>query len=214
MVVKDQARRYQSALDVLRDLRTGTMTSIPEEKPPEPAQDPAARQRRMLLIGAASLACLMSLAMIFLPLGRRSGTLPHRTDRTAARNHPQRLRRRMEAGRWKALDGKPREIAVKPRDRIFVNGKAKLLRDLLPEDRVAIKIRHDEYGLLIQELQATRPELHRGVIVAVKADEGQFTLKVSEGEDQGKKIVIACLRRQSALQRPGRSTTIRCSWPT
>ena len=194
----------------------GTMTAIPEEKPPEPAQDPAARHRRTLPIGAGLPGLpYVPHGMIFVPLGGRSGPLPRRAARAAARNHPQRLRRRVGAGPGIRLDVRPREIAVKPRDRIFINGKAKLLRHLQPEDRASIKIRRDEYGLLIQEIQATRPELHRGVIVAVKPDEGQFTLKVTEGEEQGKKIVISLPTNvKTVLHGRRESITIRCSCPT
>jgi len=191
LVVKDQAQRYQSALDVLRDLRAGTLTSIPEEKPPEPAQDPAAKRRRMLVIGAAAFACLVSVLMYFmLPGGRTSAR------RVGPAGPLRGTIRSVYVDEWKlvlesAEDGQPREIAVKPKDRIFINGKAKLLRDLQPEDQASIENLHDKYGFPIQEIQAARPESSRGTIVAVKADEGQFTLRVGEGEERGKKIVIA-----------------------
>lgn len=191
LVVKDQARRYQSALDVLRDLRPGAMTAIPEEKPPEPAPDANAKRRRMLVIGAAAFACLISALMVFMPSAGRRGT--------RALGPPPPLRgtiRNVYVDEWKlvlesAEDGRPREIAVKPKDRIFINGKSTLLRDLQPNDQASIKNVPDDYGFPIQEIQATRPELNRGIIAAVKPDEGQFTLKIGEGEEQGKKIVIA-----------------------
>ena len=47
-------------------------------------------------------------------------------------------------------------------------GKA-VSRDLQPDDQASIKNLRDEYGFLIQEIQATRPELHRGVIVCASS---------------------------------------------
>jgi len=194
-VVKDQARRYQSARDVLRDLKTDTsaIDQPPEEEDAqaEAARALAARKKRRLrfaAIGAMAFSLVLCVAMLLPKKPPPAPVGPPEPTRGVVTNvYPDEWRLAITS----STDGSASEIRFKRYDRFFINDKSHLLRDLQPHDQVVIKKVRDSSGRLIQEIYAYRPEVHKGRIKAIEADEGQFTLTIEEGDDQGKQLTVS-----------------------
>jgi len=187
MVAKDPRQRYATAAEALRDLRADMLAStmLEEKKAPPP---PPPKRRRWLAIGAVTLSLLVTAALVLLPGEKKT--------RTAATVEPTRgiLRDVLPDEQRIVLelkgDGKRREIPLKSRDRIFINRhETQVLRDLKAGDRVTLRLIRDDMGRQITEVHAFRPETRRGRIVALKPDEGRFTLQ-PEGAEQAKNIDV------------------------
>ncbi|NQT17837.1 MAG: hypothetical protein HQ582_34105, partial [Planctomycetes bacterium] len=76
LVYKDQGRRFRSAQDVIRHLRSGRVADLPPE-PPDPeaeaAAAEAARKKRTLRIGAISAMVVSALLCLWMLLPNRPG---------------------------------------------------------------------------------------------------------------------------------------------
>jgi len=192
MIVKDQAQRYTSAIEALRDLRPGRSMLPPAEQPPVQAdlqQAAKAKRRRVRVLAGTLLAGLLAALAIWLlvPLQKPAGPIAPQATRGLVRDVFLDERKLVLES---SEDGKPLEINVRPRDSILINGRASILRDLVRDDRVTIRILKDELGQAIREFRVSRPELSKGRVAEVAAEQGQFTVAVTEGEDKDRRLVL------------------------
>lgn len=167
LVVKDQARRYQSAQEVLRDLTAGPpvvdRTSQEEDREAAAGAEAARKKRRLRLVAvfATFFSLTLCLAMLFsgnegkpprLPRGEITGVFPDDWKMTLASSEDERVR----------------EVSFKPHDQFFVNDKPVRLRDLRQGDQVVVKRTRDEaLGRWILEVHATRPKIDSGRITSI-----------------------------------------------
>lgn len=193
LVVKDQAKRYRTAAEAMADLRgKGSSVSV-AAKPPAIDEAPRIRRRRVVTASVALAVCLMLAlgALFFLPQAQRkdsSAGPPEPTRGVVREVLPEEQKFVLET----ADDGKRLPVTLKIKDRIFINRKeTRIFRDLRSGDRVTLRLLRDETKGTITEVHASRPQTRKGRISNVKADEGQFTLAVTEGDDQGKSRKIA-----------------------
>lgn len=190
LVVKDQARRYKSAAEVLADLRADRLGA--GHAPPPVAAPPKKKRKKWVTLLATFLVSISAVvcAVMLLPQAPEK-------KKTGPPPPPQGIVRNIYLDERKFViesseDGKPREITVRPKDRIMINGKARLLRDLQSGDRVIVKtFRDTETQASLLDIDASRPEVSRGVISVVRPDLGEFTLKRTEGDDKGEPLTIS-----------------------
>lgn len=183
LAVKDQARRYHSAQEVLRDLRPEAV-AVGQLESPDETLDPQETRRKKLRRLAAVLACVCSLLVCILLLlpGRPPAVKP--TEPQATRGTV----RQIYVGEHKLVleradDGRPLEIAVTPRDEIVVNDKKELLRDLQPGDRATVETHRGASGW-IKRIVVTRPLSQQGRIQEVDANQGKLTIAVDDEEEK------------------------------
>ena len=81
-------------------------------------------------------------------------------------------------------------ITLKNRDRVYINEIPHIIDDLQVKDDVVVRSLRDDSGQSIQEVRAYRPDLNKGHIKSLKADEGKFMLAIDEGDEQGKEKSI------------------------
>lgn len=194
LVAKDQRRRYQTAGDVIRDLKADTTElDAPTEKedPEEIARrEREAKKKRLVRIGAiAALACSVLLSIVML-LPKKKAPPPAGPTEVAGVITNVYLNERKLALKLDE-DGSAKEFALSSWDQYFVNGRSQLLRDLKPNDHVTLEFTHDDKGRRITKVYATRPEESVGLIASIEADEGHFALAVGEGPDKGKQLDIS-----------------------
>ncbi len=194
LTVKDQSRRYQSAEDVLRDLRLGDHGVAPppvqEDAEARAASEAAARKKKRMRIGAiAALACSLALSVVMLiPRGEAPPPpAPPEPGRGVVRNVLVGERRLVIEA---TQDGSVEELDFRPGDRFFVNDRELTLRDLAPGDEVEVSEFRDESGRRIKEVRATRPVGHVGIVAEVKPEDATFTLAVTEGDEKDEKLII------------------------
>jgi len=191
LVQKDPARRYQSARDVLRDLRHDpSAVAVP------PAEDEAAlaaaeaaakkkRRMRMVAVLAMALSLMISIAML-LPEREKPQPPPEPgpTSGVIQKVFPDERRIVLEVGE------EPEMIELKPHDRYFLNEDSVLLRELMPNDNVTISVVRDESGRRILEVHAHRPVVHKGRVLEVDKELGQLRFAITEGKDEGKEQTV------------------------
>ena len=83
-----------------------------------------------------------------------------------------------------------RRCSPRDGDSIFINDKTHFITDLQPKDDVVIKLLHGNRGQPIQQVWAYRPNVNKGHVKSLKADEGKFMLAIDEGDEQGKEKSI------------------------
>jgi serine/threonine-protein kinase len=199
MIVKDPARRYASAAEALRDLRTDPRAALGlgEEFDPaaEAARIAAVRRKRLLrYVALAAMAFSLMLSLVIL--------LPAKGGKPAA-GPPQPTRGRVARVTIEppeldivTVDDKGKEIPLpipysSLRDQVYINGRPASLEELQPHDTVEIKKLIDPHTkLAFQEVRATRPKMDKGHIQTLLADESAFVLVVDEGDNQGKQLRI------------------------
>ncbi|MGO8750123.1 MAG: protein kinase domain-containing protein [Thermoguttaceae bacterium] len=168
---KDQSQRYQSAAEVMQDLRAGQLARSAVAPPPIPsAAPPVDRKKRLVRIAAiAAIACsaLLSLAMLW-PLPSAS--------KPVKKNGPR-------EGVVRSIDPDDRSLVFqetgetkggavlkfKPADKFFINEKEAKLRDLKVDDRISVATQR-EPGRIVTIVYAARPEPVQGRIKSVDAD--------------------------------------------
>jgi eukaryotic-like serine/threonine-protein kinase len=194
MVVKDQVRRYHSAADVLRDLRTNAhQAPVPEELPPQldPALNQRAKRRRILTMAGTFLlvlAAVVGIAIFLMPEPPKVVKKQPPAVRGMVRNVYVDERKFIIEDSDK---GKPYEVHFQTRDSILINDKAQLLRDLQPGDHVLIKTEFDEHRFPMKRIFASRPVTNEGTIEAVKAETGELKVKVpGPGANQSTALLL------------------------
>jgi len=176
MVAKDQSRRYHSAQEALRDLRT-RQTSIGPIEPAAAGAENVPKQKRLMRIGAiAALVCsvLVSVAML----------LPSKSQPTAPLKETEPLqgvvRSIYKAEGSIAIEAVPdnrrEQVGFKPSDKFYINKKEAGFLDLKVGDQVAIEVHRDDQNRKIAMVHATRPETQEGRIKAIEPEAGRFTV--------------------------------------
>lgn len=184
LVVKDQARRYHSAQEALRDLKPQTVAVGQLEASDEAIGAQDARKKKIRRL-AAILACICSLlvcALLLLPARPQPAqpSEPQATRGTVRQIYVDERRLVLE----RADDGRPLEIEIRRHDEIVVNGKKELLRGLQPGDRATVETYRDAIGRRITRIAATRPLSQQGRVQEVDADQGKLTIVVGDDEEQ------------------------------
>lgn len=177
LVAKDQARRYHSAQEVLRDLRAGQLAPARAADADAAADAAAAKKKRMMRIGAIT-AVVFSMLLSLLML------LPSRPKKAAEPKEHEPL-----VGTVRSIyksessiaievrpDGHREQPAFKPSDKFYINKKEAGFFDLKVGDDVEIEVHRDEQGRKVAIVHATRPETQQGRIKAVEPDSGRLTL--------------------------------------
>lgn len=188
LVQKDQALRYTSARDAIEDLRAHRMAAKQPEAPPAAAPAPRpSRRRRLLAIGAFALS--LTVVLGFLLLDRRSAPKTRPEGPPALRGvvrevWPEERRLSLES----SDDGRAIELRFRTEDRIFVNGKSRLLYDLRRGDRLEAKL--DPLGRFASPVQVTREETGAGLVTKVSPESGQIVVQFTEGEGRGRQQAI------------------------
>lgn len=188
LTAKNPAERYPTADAALADLmRDPNLLATPAPEDELPAMSTAQKRKRFIAIGAFAVSCLLCVAML-VPWGSRSVAQP------PPEIEPGRgIVREVLAGEGKIIvevNEEPLEITVHKRDRVFLNDKASLLRQLREGDLLTIKKYRDEAGRPILDLAAARPESAHGRIESLQADEGQMTVAIEDGEHRGEKLPL------------------------
>jgi serine/threonine-protein kinase len=185
MVIKDPTQRYQSAQEVLQDLRTAPVsTGLPDELVAAAAAKDAqaAKKKRWLRLGAVgAMVCslLVCVAMLLPPPPKQIAPKPPEpiqgTVRTLLLEERVLVLERLD-------NGQPEEVKLRPHDEVLINDKKLLLRDLQVGDRVTVEMIRDPSGRPVSRFVATRPETHEGTLQEVKADEGKVTVATGQGD--------------------------------
>ena len=202
LVAKDQARRYGSAQEVLRELTAGPPVAeqVPdeEEAAAAAASAGAARKKRRLRLAALSallLSAIVCAAILFWPGGRQPPRMPRGVIT------------RVFPDEWKLAlndNGKTRKISFARHDRFFVNGEPARLQDLQRDDQVVVeRIRDEALGRWVTEIYVTRPKTYTGPIKEIRAGEGSFTLTLGKGDDPHEDLIVEVSDELPILLNPG-----------
>jgi len=168
LTAKDQSQRYRTAEQALADL--GTAPPITGDAAADDEDAAAQRrqkfQRRMVASLALFASVLVSTIIAVMPTGKKATPTP--AEPMAVRGVvrmliPDRQTLIVE----QASSAGPKEIVVRSDDRIYLNDKASLLRELREADQVTVQTLRDEQGRPLLEIQASRPREDRGTIAGV-----------------------------------------------
>lgn len=203
LVVKDQSRRYQSAEDALRDLQPPPVRTGPVDDRPDPEVLAARRRKRQMRYAAAFaviVSAFVSFAMLLPERVEQAEATGQNSVRGVVRNiYPDERRFVVELDET----GVPEVIDVRPRDRIFINQKAGLLRDLQPGDKAVVTTLEDEDGRPRLEIAASRPQTHKGTITEIRPDDGTLLFEVDEGDQAGETLTVG-VPRSATIEFNGR----------
>jgi len=191
MATKDQSRRYASAQDALRDLRSGQYAAArSEEKKPDPEALQAAKQkkvRRVAAIAAAAVSLVLCLVMLVPP------RKPASPDAQEVQPVQGIVRSIYADERLVALemtgDGRREEVAFKPTDKFYINDKEAGFLDLQVSDQLTVEVYRDERGRQLRIVHATRPETQQGRIKALLPDSGKFTLAYETQKGTAEQVI-------------------------
>jgi eukaryotic-like serine/threonine-protein kinase len=191
LTIKNPAQRYQSAEQALADLSVQPAAALPPSENAEEATLARKRkfQRRLVAGMALAASLLVSTLVAVMPTGKKPP--PAAPEAVAIRGVvrtllPERQTVIVEQGG----DLGPKEIMVRSDDRVFLNSKASLLRELKEADQVTIQTLRNELGKPILEIQASRPQEDQGTIAVIKPDDGELTIKLA-GSGQELNLAVA-----------------------
>jgi serine/threonine protein kinase len=199
MVAKDPQKRYRSAAEALRDLRTDprlvAMPAPPPEETPEQIaeRERQARQKKLTRIGAImalAVSVLLSLWMIW-PRPAPPPEGPPPPTRAVVRHiYPDERLISVVYLEGERKD-QPADISITRYDRFFINEKAVTLRDLRPGDEMIVKVLDDvETKRRFTEFHIYRPEEARGVVAKVDPEKGEFWLRQEGSPDDAPPLRI------------------------
>jgi len=194
MVVKDQSRRYQSAHDVLADLRAGPATvdhMADEEDPAIMAGRIAAEKRKKRIrLGAIGAICFSLLICVVMLLPEKEKKQPTKDPKVTYGVITEVLPGDRMLTYAAGDDKRAVEIKLTPQDRIFINNDSKLLRHLEPGDTVEVERFIDETGRRIFEIRAARPLIESGRIKVLAADIGKMTVALDGADEDAEGLVV------------------------
>jgi serine/threonine-protein kinase len=186
LTAKDQSQRYQSAQDVLYDLRGGAQGGVRAVDPIQEAEQEVAamaarRKKRNRILGGVAVALSLALCTYMLwpeKKEKKAPPTPRMPQGVVSAVYPDELKLAI------VEDGNAREESLKVYDRVVVNERTALLRDLQPQDEVRFEKARDETGRLITVVHATRPERSEGRVKSVSPERAAIVLAVGEGSEQ------------------------------
>jgi len=197
LIVKDQTRRYQSAKDVLWELRPAVPAIAQKnatDAAVEAAQAAAAKRKRKLRFAAVLAVAFSAIlcTVMLLPQKPKPVVAPPAPppQGTVLHVYPEEYRIALKVVEMK--DGKENErieeIRLAPRyDKVLINDNVEPLDQIQPNDFVRLETVRDAAGRRIHEVYAYRPTKSQGVIQSVEAEKGQFVLTVVDEHDSSKK---------------------------
>jgi tRNA A-37 threonylcarbamoyl transferase component Bud32 len=185
MVSKDPAHRYQSAQEVLHDLRSSPITTgLPDELVAAAAEKETetVKKKRLLRFGAiGAMVCSLLLCVAMLLPDERKPAIDKLPDPIQGV-----VRDVFLADRVLIIEhsdtGRPEEVKLKSGDEVLINNKILLFRDLQQGDRVTIEVVRNGEGRRITRILASRPETQQGTIQALEVDEGKIIVATEQGE--------------------------------
>lgn len=188
LTAKNPADRYatadQALGDLMRDPNVLTTTPAGDDEPLTPT--PAQRRKRMLAIAGFALSCLLSIGMLFWDRGEAPVAAPEiEPGRGVIRSVLSGENRLVIE-----MNDKPLELVIRSRDRVFLNDRASLLRQLHEGDVVTLRKFSDEAGHPVLEVAAFRPEVARGKVERVESELGRMVLAIDEGDQRGEKLPL------------------------
>jgi serine/threonine-protein kinase len=181
LTIKDPAQRYQSATQALADLGPQPVAAQPAADEEDAAYERKQKFQRRLVAGLALAASLLvSVLIAVVPTGKKPPAPPQAIDiRGVVRTL---LPDRQTIVIEQAGSLGPKEIVVRGDDRVFLNEKASLLRELHEADQVTVQTLYDQAGRMVVEVHAFRPREDQGTIAEVAAEDGELTIDlVGEG---------------------------------
>lgn len=196
LVVKDQAHRYQSAQQALRELTVGppAVEPTPEEEDAEAAAARAVaakKKRRLRLMAVAAMAFSVMLCVAMLFSGREEKPPPL----------PRGVITKVYPEEWKLAlasseNDRIQEVSFTRYDRFFVNDRPALLSDLRPDDQVVVsRVRDEQLDRWIKEIRVTRPEIYQGRIKTItrpsQDGQPQFVLTIEKTDGQGEELTVS-----------------------
>lgn len=189
LTAKNRAQRYatadQALADLMRDPAVLNTTPAAEDEPITPT--PAQKRKRQLVIVAFAASCLLSIG-IAIPWGgeaRRKTTPEVEPGRGIIRSVLTSENRLIVE-----MHDKPQELLVRSADRIFLNDRVSLLRELREGDVVTLRNFTDEAGQRHKELAAFRPETARGTIERIESEQGRLVMTIGEGDQRGQALPL------------------------
>jgi len=190
LVVKDQSRRYQSAQDVLRDLRAGQYGPARADDGRSGADDEAAKKKRLMRIGAIAAVVCSAILSLLLLLPSKPKAVEQPRESQALTGIVRNIYRAEASIAIEAHpDGRREQPAFKPNDKFYINKKEAGFLDLKVGDEVEIEVHRDERGRKISIVHATRPETQHGRIKAVAPDSGRFTLAYDTEKGPAEQVI-------------------------
>ncbi|MGQ9574044.1 MAG: protein kinase domain-containing protein [Thermoguttaceae bacterium] len=178
LTIKDQARRYHSARSALRDLGAAKAPVGAEPKPEDQTSQPMAKNKRLLrlgAIGALVLSAVFSILVLFWP-GRQQPdrTAPPEPVRGVLRDIF--LDEQLLVVQESDTEAKKEISFSRHLDKVYINQKEALARELQPDDHVQVEYYRDTSGREFRVIRASRPELNEGRLAAVDASSGRVTV--------------------------------------
>lgn len=194
LIVKDPSRRYQSAEDVLWDLRPKSVPLIPPRPDPaaETAQAAAIKRKKWLrhaAMIAVSLSLMLCMAMLW-PSQPSPTPVAQSIEGSVTHVYPEdyRIAVKVTDGSQERLE----EIRLKPRyDKVFINDEPEPLDQVRADDVVRVKTVRDTSGRRTTEVYAYRAQDARGRIKTVEADVGQIIVAIPDQKGEEEELTVS-----------------------
>jgi len=193
---KDPANRYRHAEEALADLRAKTLpTEGPTSDETQADEEDAKRTRRKRLLAIAALAAslVLSVGLALLPLGGQ-------------REEERKVDTALSRGTISEIDARKNQLILRPHgekpltriiinpgvDHISLNGQRVDLKKLEKGDEITVERVTQADGKTRQDITASRSTAVQaaGKIVAVRPSDRLLTMKIDDGSEQGKTLLI------------------------
>jgi serine/threonine-protein kinase len=202
LTAKDQSQRYRTAEQALADLGAApALPALPAEDEDEAKQKRQKFQKRMVAVMALVASVLMSVLVSVMPSGKKKeapAPEPVAVRGVVRMIIPERQTLIVE----QAMNRGPKEVVVREQDKVYLNDKVSLLRELKEADQVSIQTLRDDQGRALQEIQASRPEEDRGSIAKVDTGNGEIAIALAGADEQ----LIVVVGGQTKIELNGSST--------
>ncbi|MCE9544347.1 MAG: serine/threonine protein kinase [Planctomycetia bacterium] len=185
LVIKDPRRRYQSADEALRDLKSGISQGTPQPTAEEQAAQAAAAQeaverkkKRRLLIAASAVSLLICGGMFAKDIKEWLYPPPPAVvqakdfNGVIASMHPEQKK--------VVLDSRE-AVKFGPEDVVFLNDRSARFADLEIGDRLAVAAHRDRNGKPFQEIRASRSQQAEGRVKSVQPRDRKLVVTIGEG---------------------------------
>ncbi len=193
MIVKDPAKRYHTAGEVLVDLRPPSAPVITQQVDPaeEAAKAAAAKQKkrmRFAAIAAMTFSLMVCVAMLLPSKPPAPKVKP--IQGTVRQIFPEDSRIVL-----KVVDGdqeRLKDIRLTPRyDKVFINEKPDTLDQVRLDDHVRVDVVRNASGRRINEIHAYRPVVARGLIKQIDTDDGKIVLTIADRQGEEEELAVS-----------------------